>query len=654
MKYIIGFFTVIGLALLAFLLYLYSEIRFEINQIVDYNPKLTTQFFDKDGQLVANIFQKEHRIYVKYEDIPPKVIEALIAIEDTQFFEHNGVNTDAILRAIIKDIKARKLVEGASTLTQQLIKNMLLTREKKFTRKLKEVLLALRLETILSKEEILERYLNQVYFGHGYYGIRTASLGYFKKELFELNLKEIAILVGLPRAPSFYSPTKNLKFALVRANQVVNRLKTLGWINDREHMEAISYVPAVYDETLTLNKAPYVIDYALNVLSNDIPDVKYGGYKINLTIDLKAQEIARKSLQYGYDNIKKREEYFKKTEALPEEEYVDHTATLNGGLITIENKTGKILTLLGGVNYKESNFNRVIQSKRQPGSAIKPFLYQTALNLGYSPATNLIDISRTYSYTKDDEEKKWQPKNYEENYKGLITLREALLHSRNLATINLVNDIGIDIAHKNLRAFGFEDVPMDLSITLGSLSISPFELSRAYTMFSNNGIQVQPYIVSSIVNKNNQTIVFQPQENYIQPPEQAYLITSILHDTVQRGTGKLAKVKGLDIAGKTGTTNSNVDAWFCGYTPTLQTVIWYGNDDNKPMRKSETGGRSAGTVFGHFYRQYLQIHPEIKRNFEIPEGVHKSVINGKTEYFTDTSKLPELKIEKDLGSTREF
>lgn len=654
MKYILGIFALIGVAVLTFLLYLYSEIRFDTNKIVDYKPNLTTQFYDKNGQLVANIFQKEHRIYTKYEDIPPQVIEALIAIEDTQFFEHEGINSDAILRAIIKDIKAGKLVEGASTLTQQLVKNMLLTREKKLVRKLKEALLALRLESILSKEEILERYLNQVYFGHGYYGIRTAALGYFKKELFELNLKEIAILVGLPRAPSFYSPTKNLKFALVRANQVVNRLKTLGWINNTEHEEAINYVPTVYDETLTLNKAPYVIDYALNILNDDIPDIKYGGYKVNLTIDLQAQEIARESLQFGYEKIKQREEYFKKKEDLPEEEYLDHTATLNGGLITLENKTGKILTLLGGVNYKESNFNRVIQSKRQPGSAIKPFLYQTALNLGYSPATNLIDISRTYSYTKDDEEKKWQPKNYEENYKGLITLREALLHSRNLATINLVNDIGIDIAHKNLQRFGFEDVPMDLSITLGSLSISPLELSRAYTMFSNQGIQVQPYIVSSIINKNNQTIVFQPQENYVQPPEQAYLITSILHDTVQRGTGRLARVKGLDIAGKTGTTNNNVDAWFCGFTPTLQTIIWYGNDDNKPMRKSETGGRSAGTVFAHFYKNYLKIHPETKRNFEMPEGVQSSIINGKKEYFTDTSKLPELKMEKDLGNTREF
>ena len=649
MKYILGFFTLIGAAIVLWLMFLYTQLRFDIDKIVDYKPNLTTQIFDKNGDLVSNIFQEEHRIYVNYDDIPPQVIEALIAIEDTQFFEHNGVNTDAIFRAIIKDIQAGKLVEGASTLTQQLVKNIVLTREKKFSRKLNEILLALRLETVLSKEEILERYLNQVYFGHGYYGIRTAALGYFKKELFELTLKEIAMLVGLPRAPSFYSPTKNLKFSLARANQVVSRLHTLGWINQQEHTDAINENPTVYSETLTLNKAPYVVDYALSQLQNDFPDIRYGGYKIDLTIDLKAQDIAQKSLQDGYEKIKKRDEYYM-------QQYRDEslTKTLNGGLITIESSTGKIITLVGGVNYNESNFNRVIQSQRQPGSAFKPFLYQIALNLGYSPATELTDISRTYNYGQGSEMKTWQPKNYEDNYKGLITLREALLHSRNLATINLVNDIGTDVVYDKLKEFGIKNMQMDLSITLGSFSISPFEMSQAFTIFSNNGTQVTPYVINSVTNAQNQVIHFQPKEKYVQAPEQAFLITSILHDTVKRGTGKLAQVKDLEIAGKTGTTNKNVDAWFCGYTPTMQTIIWYGNDDNTPMRKSETGGRSAGAVFAHFYRNYLELHPEIQRTFTVPEKVNKTTINGAEEYFTEISKLPKVKMIKDSQPGIEF
>jgi penicillin-binding protein 1A len=669
-KYILGFFAFIGIAVLAWLIFLYSEIRFDINKVVDYKPPLTTQFYDQKGELVANIFDKEHRLYVEYEDIPPRIVEALVAIEDTQFFEHNGINLDAISRAIIKDIKAGALVEGASTLTQQLVKTLVLSREKKLIRKVKEALLSIRLETILTKEEILERYLNQVYFGHGYYGIKTAALGYFKKELYELNLKEIAILVGLPRAPSFYDPTRNLKYALARANQVINRMNTLGWINQDEYERSLNLIPDVYSQTLTQNKAPYVIDYALKELKKNIPDLKSQGFKVNLTIDLKAQQIAREALNHSHAKILKRDEYFRKTELKkllreknieePTQEDLDYqdsfTATLNGGLISIENKTGKIISLVGGIDYKTSSFNRVIQSKRQVGSAVKPFIYQQALNLGYSPASTLIDISRTYEYedpnakvinqeTGEEEKKKWQPKNYEENYKGLLTLKEALVHSRNLATINLVNDIGIDVIYKGLKRFGIKEMPFDLSITLGSFGISPLDLSQSFSMFSNGGVQVKPYIISSIRNRFKDTIVFEPTQQYIMDEAQAFLTTNMLHETVINGTGRMAKVKGIDIAGKTGTSNKNVDAWFCGYSPTVQTIVWFGNDNNKPMRKSETGGRAAGPAFAYFYKNYLKIHPELPRKFSVPKNVKTSLINGKKEYFTDISKLPEKKLQ---------
>ncbi len=634
MKYVFGFFTLVLLAVFTWLIYIYMNIRFDIDKVINYKPKLSTQFFDKSGKLVANIFDGEHRLYVKYEDIPAQVIESLIAIEDTQFFEHSGINLDAISRAIIKDIKAGKLVEGASTLTQQLVKTLVLTREKKIMRKIKEVLLSLRLETILSKEEILERYLNQVYFGHGYYGIKTASYGYFKKELYELNAKEIALLVGLPRAPSFYDPTRNLKFALARANQVISRLHNLGWINEQEYTNSLKHIPKVYKETLTQNKAPYVIDYALKILQKDIPDIKSGGYKVDLTIDLKTQDIAREALEYGYERIKIRDSRYKDDKT--------YTQTLNGALVTLENSTGKILAIVGGVNYKESSFNRAVQSRRQPGSAIKPFLYQVGLNLGYSTASNLIDISRTYNYTRDNQIKKWQPKNYEEDYEGLIKFREALVHSRNLATINLVTDIGIDVIYKQLHDFGFKNIPYDLSIALGSFSISPLQLSEAYTLFSNNGVQVKPYLVQSITNNNTQEIVFEKEEKYITSPEQTFLTTSILRDVVKRGTGRKARLKNLEVAGKTGTTNKNIDAWFSGYTPTTQTLIWYGNDDNKPMRRSETGGRSAGVPFAYFYKKYLKLHPETTRKFVTPKGVKTNYIKGKKEFFTETSPMPAV------------
>lgn len=623
------------------LIILYSQIRFDVDKIVDYKPKLTTQFFDKNGVHLGNIFDKENRLYVKYSSIPPRVTEALVAIEDTNFFEHNGVNVDAILRAIIKDIKAMALVEGASTLTQQLVKTMILTRDKKIIRKIKEILLSLRLESLLTKEEILERYLNQVYFGHGYYGIKTASLGYFRKELDQLNLKEISMLVGLPRAPSFYDPTKNLKYALIRANQVIKRLKTLGWINQKEYDESINYIPVVYDDTLSQNKAPYIIDTAVNELKNDVEDLKFGGYKINLTIDLEAQKIARDALKYGYDRVLRRDKNRDTNEST--------TQSLNGAMIVLENDSGAVLSMVGGINYKESSFNRARQSIRQPGSSIKPFLYQVALNLGYSTASNIVDISRTYKYNSaDNEEKLWQPKNYEKNFKGLVTLRYALVHSRNLATINLVTDIGIDILHKELERYGFKDIPFDLSITLGSFGISPLDLSEMFTLFSNQGIMVKPYIISSLTNRYGQKIIFEKEENYIMPPAQTYLMTSMLKEVVDKGTGRNGRVKDLELVAKTGTTNNNVDAWFCGYSPSLQTIVWYGNDDNKPMGRRETGGRTAGPAFAYFYRNWLKLHPEIPRKFVQPKEVFIQKYNAKDEVFTPTSNVPKSEMNMEM------
>ena len=630
------FFTlmfIMGLGVLVWLIFLYSQIRFDIEKIVNYQPKLTTQFYDKNGKLLGNIYDNEHRVYAKYENIPPRITEALVAIEDTNFFEHDGLNVDAIIRAIIKDIKHMALVEGASTLTQQLVKTMVLTRDKKIIRKIKEALLSLRLETLLSKEEILERYLNQVYFGHGYYGIRTASIGYFHKELDQLNLKEIAILVGLPRAPSFYDPTKNLKYSLVRANQVINRLYKLGWISSKEYEKSINYIPVVYNESLTQNKAPYIIDHAIKELKGEIPDLRSGGYKINLTVDLEAQKLAREALSYGYEQIKKRDLH-------PDSEK-STTKTLNGAMVVLENKSGAILSMVGGIDYKKSSFNRATQSLRQPGSAVKPFLYQVALNLGYSTASNLVDISRTYRYKSSSNEKKtWQPKNYEKDFKGLVSFRYALVHSRNLATINLVTEIGIDILHKELSRFNFEDIPFDLSITLGSFGISPLDLSEKYTIFSNKGIMVKPYMIATIQNRYNETLTFDPEERYITSPAQSFLMTSILRDVVRNGTGRRTKIKELETAGKTGTTNNNIDAWFCGYSPSLQTIVWYGNDDNKPMRRTETGGRSAGPAFKYFYDRWLKLHPEIPRKFQKPKNVFEQYFNGKKEYFTEISNVP--------------
>ncbi|WP_152633221.1 transglycosylase domain-containing protein [Aliarcobacter butzleri] len=640
MKYIFGLAAVLGLAVAGFLYDLYDQIKDDVDKVVNYSPKQSTQFFDKEGRLLANTFKDENREYVKYDDIPARVIEGLVAIEDTQFFEHWGINPDAISRAMIKNLKAGGFVEGASTLTQQLIKNLTLTREKKLMRKVKEALLAIRLETILTKEEILERYLNHTYFGHGYYGIKTAAKGYFNKDLYELSLKEIAILVGLPRAPSFYDPTRNLQVSLARANQVITRLDTLGWITKEQYEEAINETPTIHNQTLTKNVAPYAIDYAISQLINDVPDIIYGGYKVYLTIDLDAQEMANDSIKRAYEEALKRDLEIRKNSKDPDNN--PYTKELNAAMITMESSTGKILAMVGGVDYNQSVFNRAFQSKRQAGSAIKPFLYQTALNEGYNPASQLFDISRTYNYTVGGVQKKWQPKNYGGNFQGIVTLRDSLTQSRNLSTLNLVTDVGVGVVTNDLKTYGFKDIVDNLSITLGSMSVSLVEFSEAYSTFANNGTQVKPYIVEQIVNKDGKSVTFEPQTKEINKPEQNYLMVSILNDVVNKGTGKRAAVEGIELAGKTGTTNDNIDAWFCGFSPSIQTIVWFGQDDNTPMRKSETGSTLAAPAFSYFFKKYLALHPEIPRTFIKPEGVYVGNFNGKDELYTDMSPLPDI------------
>ncbi len=501
MKFFIKLFfylsIIVGILAAVYLYDLYEEIKNDIDSVVNYQPKQSTQFFDRNGKLLANTFKDENREYVKYDDIPARVIESLVAIEDTQFFEHFGINPDAISRALIKNIKSGGYSEGASTLTQQLIKVLVLSREKKIIRKVKEALLAIRLETILTKEEILERYLNHVYFGHSYYGIKTAAKGYFKKELYELSLKEIAILVGLPRAPSFYDPTKNLEVSLARANQVITRLDNLGWISNEQYEKSINEKPVIFNQTLTQNVAPYAVDYAINQLSNDFPEILSGGYKVFLTIDLEAQEIANEAIRKSYEDSKKRDFDIRQNSKNPINDA--YTKELNAAMITLENSTGKILALVGGVDYQISVFNRAFQSIRQAGSAIKPFLYQIALDEGYNPASQLFDISRTYTYTVDGVQKKWQPKNSGGNFQGIVSFRDSLTHSRNLSTLNLVTDLGIGKVASELKRYGFKNVNQDLSLALGSMNLSLIEFSQAYTVLSNNGTIVDKTRSSSYI-----------------------------------------------------------------------------------------------------------------------------------------------------------
>ncbi len=631
MKFILTTIFMIMFAGILAVLFLYAQIRFDADKIIHYSPKLTTQIYDRNGELIANLFDEENRLFVEYKEIPPRVIEALVATEDTSFFEHSGINLEAIFRALVKDLQAMKMVEGASTVTQQLIKNTVLTRQKTLSRKLNEAVLAYIVEAELSKEEILERYFNHVYFGHGYYGIKTAALGYFKKNLDALSIKEIAILVGLPKAPSSYDPTRHMDLSLSRANQVVNRMYTLGWISEAEYTKATLEHPVVYDETLTRNRAPYVVDEVIKAVGSEYDDLKKGGYQIYTTVDLKLQHLAQEALKVGYNGMASRAKDMNLSE-------------LNGAMVVMENGSGNVLALVGGIDYAKSSFNRATQSKRQPGSSFKPFIYQKALDWGYSPLSEIPDISRTFVNSETDEE--WKPRNYENDFEGLITLKEALVHSRNLATINLLSILGLDSVYKELKKDGFKSLSMDLTLALGSFGISPLEFSSFYSMFPNYGVKTEPLLVKKVINRDGVEKVYETKSTTVTTPEQSFLMIDMMREVVKRGTGRNAQVPGIEIAGKTGTTNSNVDTWFCGFSPDIEIITWFGNDNNTPLKKGETGGRAAAPAFKYFMSKYLEMYPETTREFKMPEGVGSRKINGVIEYFTEKSPFPKVTIKQ--------
>lgn len=673
-RYSIGVTFCVALFGVGIYLYgVYTEVQSEIESVKRHKMDVTTQIFDTKGRLIANLFNEHYRLYAKFEEIPPRIIEILLAVEDTLFFEHMGINPDAISRAIVKNVKNLKYSEGGSTLTQQVVKNIALSPERTLKRKIKEAMFAIILEQNMSKEDILEIYLNYIFLGHGYYGVRTAALGYFHKNLNELTLKEMCMLMGLPKAPDTYDPSKNLQHSLGRANNILDRLKDIGWITQEEYEAAIVEIPYVYnDKSLTQNVAPYAVDEVVRQLSPIYPDLKTGGYKIYLTIDLDYQNIAQEALRYGYNNINERllEQYprtFVREEldsegliyAKPKESEANKYGELNGAMVVTESQSGKILALVGGVDYKKSVFNRATQAKRQFGSSIKPFIYLVAFDRGYSPAWQVMDAPRKFGNTnedtqsnQEDEEDVWKPKNVGA-YGGLITLREALRKSANLATLNLVQQVGFDIIYRGIKDFEFPYVPNDMSIVLGSLSLSPLEAAKFYSVFSNYGTMITPRLVDSIVNVQGETYTFPITTREYTQPQQAFLVTDILRDVVNRGTGVRARVANLEIAGKTGTSNQNIDGWFCGYSPSIQTIIWYGRDNNTPIGPVETGGIVAAPVNAYFFNKLLKIEPGLKRRFDVPNGIMKKTFADGEYLYTNISKLPPTtpsvtNVEEDL------
>jgi penicillin-binding protein 1A len=580
-----------------------------LTSVEDYTPKTVTQVFSENGEIIAEFFV-EKRYIIPIEEMPATLIRAFISSEDARFFEHQGIDLLSISRALIKNIKSMDIVQGGSTITQQITKSLLLSPEKSYTRKIKEAILARRIENSLSKRDILSIYLNQIYLGHRSYGVEAAALTYFGKHASELNLAESALLAGLPKAPSAYSPIRHPLKAQKRQRYVLQRMLQRGYITKDQAKEAADItLNIVPPENKNIKVAPYFTEHLRQYLENTYgTDLLYGeGLKVYTPLNLLMQKSAQRAVESGLNDFETREGSQK------------DESRVQGALVAMEPRTGHVKALVGGVKFLENQFNRAIQARRQLGSAFKPIVYAAALDKDYVTTTIIIDSPLIFKIKSDMEF--WEPRNYDLEFKGPITLRKALAYSRNIITIKILQDIGIDYVINYAKRLGI-DSPLnrDLSLALGSSGISLLEITRAYAVFANQGFKVEPIFITKVTDRNGTVLEEnKPRLSQAISPQTSYIMTSLLKSVVEEGTGRKVKALHRPCAGKTGTTNDVRDAWFIGFTPHIIAGTWVGFDDEKPLGKHETGAVAASPIWLKFMQEVLEGTP--MKTFSIPEGI---------------------------------
>ena len=690
-----------------------------------YKPPVSSKVYSGNGDLVAD-FSKEKRIFVPFSSIPQNVINAFLSAEDKNFFSHPGVDAKGVLRATINNIKnimTSKRLEGASTITQQVAKNFLLTNEVSLNRKIKEAILAFRIERALSKERILELYLNQIYLGSGAYGVAAASLEYFDKSIKELNYEEAALLAALPKAPSKYNPYRNIELAKFRRDLVLKNLLDNNFIdiNDYKKFKEKKIILKKTKRVFLEDAQYYIEDVRKNIIEMlSYEKVYKQGFNINTPINLELQKIATESLRDGLINYDKRkgwrgpltnkvynQEWYKglkdydleksinwkiaivkkidqfavKIETKDKEEgiieYKDISWTnkefnqilkigdvvyvkqigeelfslkqmpkINGGIVVMDPYTGRVVALSGGFSFKNSEFNRATQALRQPGSAFKPFVYALALENSFTPSSLVLDAPLVLDQGADL--KMWKPENYGKKFYGPSTLRVGLEKSRNLMTVRIAQKLGIDKIAKFSKELGIYENPEELlSISLGSAETTLLKLTSAYSAFINGGKLVSPILIDRVQDSEGNTIVNNEkrscincsqilftskefpkiEDNYKQvfSSQTAYQITSILEGVIQRGTGKKLKRLNLNIAGKTGTTNENTDAWFVGFTSNLVIGVYVGMDNPSTLGKFETGSKTALPVFKKFIQSAVK--KSDARPFKVADKITMMVVD---------------------------
>ncbi len=725
----------------------------KISTLADYNPPVVTTVYSDDNKKIAE-FYKEYRIVIPLSKIPPMLKDAFISAEDSRFYKHKGIDIQSIIRAFLKNVEARSIVQGGSTITQQVTKSFLLTPEKSYKRKITEAILAYKIDKTFSKDEILFLYLNQIYLGHGTYGVEAAAQKYFGKQVGDLNLAECAILAGLPQAPSRYSPHKDKEKSRQRQIYVLNRMLEEGYITKAQYEEAVNtkieiktkqnlfqdiaphfsehvrrYIEKKYGTDLLYNRGINIYttaNYDMQIAAHEA--LKKGLYELDRRqgyrgpikhlapdeIEAVSNELAKQTdetpLQEGvsikgivtsldkknnnaivrignisgvinFEDMKwarkpdPDSEYYEQTIRNPGEIFkagdlilvktkqkirakgvkhkefwnlsLDQEPKAESALLCMETGTGHVKAMVGGYDFTKNQFNRAVQAKRQPGSAFKPVIYAAAIDKGYTASSVIIDSPIVFE--NSDTNLVWKPKNYKETFYGPTLLRDALAHSRNIVTVKILKDIGVDYAIDYARRLGItSELSRDLSIALGSSGVSLIELVGAYSVFANQGNLVQPVFIRKIVDRDGKILEeAKPSAEQVIEKSTAFIMTSLLESVVKYGTGQRILALNRPAVGKTGTTNDMYDAWFIGYTPEYITGVWVGSDELTSLGRSETGAMAASPIWLSFMQRALADKPI--RDFPAPEeGIEFAEIDAATGLLAITeSKKTILECYKE-------
>ena len=599
------------------------------------NLSLPTEIYSSDGERIK-ILGERHPIAL--EDISPYFTKAIIGVEDSRFYRHSGIDHKGLVRALWTNLRKKRIAQGGSTITQQLSKNLFFSFERNWVRKIKELLIAFQLEVTFSKEQILQAYCNQIYFGSGAYGVEEAAQVYFRKRAKDLTLFQAALLAGLPNSPNNANPFSHYDRAMKRTEYVLSRMVSENLISVDEKELALQSDIDLIKPRVESNPNLYFVDQVLAQIEKDYGKefVHFGGLKIVTTLDTRYQKLAFKSARNHLEVLESR---------IVKER---GTGPLQVALVAIENKSGAVRVMLGGRDYSHSQFNRAVSNNRLPGSSFKPFVYFTAMEeLGYSPATMVVDEPLTIDIPGSVP---WSPQNFDEEYAGNIILKKALMKSINIISAKLMNEVGPEKVIRAARKFGIKSpLGKNLSLSLGTSSLSPYEVASSYSVIANLGVYNEPYLIQHIEDFQGNRLYehfYKGVQQFL--PDSLFPLLDMMQGVVERGTGRVLRQMGFrhPAGGKTGTTNDFKDAWFNGFTKDISASVWVGFDDNKSMKRKSgkglTGASAAAPIWVHFMKKALEGKNPVK--FPVPDKIKFATVDVQTGYLADEFSLETLQV----------